>query len=273
MPDSDRIGQWEVERSEPSGHMAGRSNGSAETTEDREGPSSDESGSFNLGVLLGVVPLLVVAIGLLTFLLARDDGQVTVSASPAEEAPSETTAPPPETSSSTVTTLPVFEEAGAIVDDRDLRIVGTLPSDAAAAFVDEMTLLAIGVGLNPQDETTIDDRAPVPDQVEVYHPNLVAYERGSDVLLLKLNHRLDFLVNYLDLVDTTVTVVSLAGDGVDAADNLRLAQLRAGLVFEHLTARGIDPSRVSINADILDGQETVTEQPGNQVDILFSVNL
>lgn len=152
-------------------------------------------------------------------------------------------------SSSTVASPPVeFTTPTASVEGSTLRIEGTLPADAAAAYVTEFSLFAIALGFDLVDETTVSEDAEVPSEIPTDFVDAVFFASGSDQLDAASLELLDAISAYLVSGSADLRIVSHTDASGSESENLHLAQHRAGEVFQYLLAQGVPAERVSVDA-------------------------
>lgn len=298
------IGNWRARQVEADASPAGMTNGAEpdrpptrrpDSETDEANPRRSERGlAFGLGLLVGLVPLIAVAGGFVGYLIARDtesEDQTAVGETEAVEAgsgaatvtteadgaggsaPSST-----ERSPSTEVAQSPIEVVAPTAEVRDGRLVieGTLPADAAEGYLREVSRLADALGYEIVEETTVEDGAPVPSEIPVRFTEAVFFDAGSDQLEMDFLPQLDAVADYLIGGSATVTIVSHTDASGSEASNLHLAQHRAGVVFEYLTERGVEPSRIRVEprgeleASGAEGREAGTER---RVEFVFGVEL
>ncbi len=295
--DQQRIGSWSARQLAPDTKLTSVPDELADRMPDVMvgGPSSPPESSpkrrsergmaFSMGLLVGLIPLLLVAAGLVGYLLAADSdddaGQTTsaegTAPSTVPAAPSSSTVPaaPSESGSATpaidpTTLLPPRAE----VRDGTLYLEGAMPPEVVAGYVDEFTKLATALGYDLADETTIVDGALVPAEIPTRFADAVFFETSSDVLDPQFLPILDSIAAYMLEGSADLTIVSHTDASGSEATNLHLAHHRGGEVYDYLVATGIDPLRMSVDAR---GEADASGEGGAQamaerrVEFLFKV--
>lgn len=285
VAEPEKIGEWSAVQIDPLDlPRPAPDNGANDAADEATNTRSSRAAAFGLGLLVGFVPLIALGAALVGYLFARDDGQAV--AADADQAQPDSLAvtdessagPVASTTSESSTTEPPdatveLVTPSVVIEEDTVRIFGSLPAEAKDRYVEELTILAIALGRLPEDHTTVDDRAAAPSVVEVSFHDAVLFGTGGDILFEEFHPILDAVAVYLTERGSEITVVSLAEDGFDQSDSLHLAQHRAGHVFDHLVAAGVDSQRILIDARAqLDPSDGVVES-GNRVDLIFHVEV
>ncbi len=197
--------------------------------------------------------------------VAEDDEQIDVTTT---EAPVETTEAPveePEPESTTTTEAPEPDEGEAAESEVDtvagtdgnriaylsggvLRLEGAVPSDEIAGEIAARAGAILGEE-NVVNNYTIDPDIPFADSGPLVVEDLILFPTSSSQINPAFAPLLDLGTNLLtQFPNVTITVVSHT-DAVGPADaNLALSQQRGDAVAAYWIERGIDASRITVDA-------------------------
>ena len=136
----------------------------------------------------------------------------------------------------------------AVLSAGVLYLRGTVPSQEVADVIAERAAAVIGAE-NVVVEYEIDPDAPVPASAPLYVEDVVLFAYGSEAINPAFTPLLDLGTALLAQNPTvTVTVVSHTDTNGSAEFNLALSQRRGAAVAAYWIERGIDPSRILIDA-------------------------
>ncbi len=176
------------------------------------------------------------------------------TAAPSTTAPATTVAPPSTAAPTTIAeptavATPTAEpNRTAVLSAGVLHLRGTVPSQEVADIIVERAAAVIGAE-NVVVEYVIDPTAPMPASAPLYVDDVVLFAYGSEDINPAFTPLLDLGTALLTQnPGVTVTVVSHTDTDGSAEFNLALSQRRGAAVAAYWIERGIDPSRILIDA-------------------------
>lgn len=215
-------------------------------------PSRRSRGGFWVGLVLGLVPLALLAAGLLGYLLRNDSSTTSedVDGAAIESSATPTTSAALAGASPTTETLEVQTSVagptvatGRIVGGA-IEVDGTVPEGPGQTWLMEMSTLAAGLGVRLVDRTDVLDGATA-GEMTISYPGAVVYQAGSPEEFEGQPHELfDGLARALQLGSARLTLAAFAEPS--RPEDAHLALFRAEHVHEHLVALGVDPSRLAV---------------------------